>query len=103
MSRLAGALRALALADGVVRGLARGGSDARRDRDRAARPARVVERSTPLLALMLGLFFVGAPLVVLFDSTLVRVLGALALCGFIVAGVFLVADPAFLDPEDDDG
>ncbi len=52
---------------------------------------------------MLGLFLVGAPLVVLFDSTLVRVLGALALCGFIVAGVFLVADPAFLDPEDDDG
>ena len=39
---------------------------------------------------------VGVVLMVAFDSTLTRVLGLLCLFGFIVGGVFLIADPDLL-------
>ncbi len=68
---------------------------------RAAPSPREATPSRPLLAVVVGSFAVGAPLVVLFDSTFLRVLGALILCGFIVAGVFLVADPDFLAPDEE--
>jgi hypothetical protein len=48
------------------------------------------------LALMLGSFVVGLVLMVAFESPVTRVLGLLALFAFIVTGVFLIADPAFL-------
>lgn len=99
--RPADLLLGVALARGVIAGVRRAAVDGRRRR--AAR-APVVVRDARLLGLVLGCFAVGAPMVVLFEETVVRILGAVILCGFIVAGVFLVADPAFLAPDaEDDG
>lgn len=58
-------------------------------------------RQVRLLTFTLATFVVGAALVLGFDSLLPRVVGALILCGFIVAGVFLIADPRFLEADDD--
>lgn len=57
----------------------------------------------PLLALMLGSLLVGVVLMVPFDAPVTRILGVAALFTFIVSGVFLIADPAFLAAADDDG
>ena len=43
----------------------------------------------------------GAVLMVAFEAPVTRVLGLLCLFGFIVGGVFLIADPAFLGEEED--
>ena len=43
---------------------------------------------------------VGVVLMVGFDSPLTRVLGLLCLFGFIVGGVFLIADPVALGSEE---
>lgn len=60
-------------------------------------------RSTPLFAFMLASFAVGAFLMLAFDATLARIAGVLALVAFILAGVFLIADPAFLAGDDEPG
>ena len=44
---------------------------------------------------------VGVVLMVGFDSPLTRVLGLLCLFGFIVGGVFLIADPVALGKEEE--
>ena len=36
-----------------------------------------------------------------FEAVVTRILGVSALFAFIVSGVFLIADPAFLGPDDD--
>ena len=54
------------------------------------------------VALMLGAFFAGVVLMVGFEHLITRVLGLLALFAFIVTGVFLIADPRFLEKEDDE-
>jgi hypothetical protein len=54
----------------------------------------------PLTGLMLGCFAVGLVLMVGFEHAITRVLGLLALFAFIVIGVFLIADPEFLERED---
>ena len=56
----------------------------------------------PLATLMLVSFAVGMALMILFEATLTRVLGMAALTTFMVTGVFLVADPAMLAPEQDE-
>jgi hypothetical protein len=43
----------------------------------------------------------GLVLMIGFDAAITRVLGVLLLFAFIVTGVFLIADPEFLDREDD--
>jgi hypothetical protein len=53
------------------------------------------------LAFMLGSLAVGLVLMIGFEAVLTRVVGVLALFAFIVSGVFLIADPAFLDRDDD--
>lgn len=53
--------------------------------------------------LVLGSFVVGVLLMVPFHEPITRILGVAALFTFIVSGVFLIADPAFLDREDDAG
>ena len=53
-----------------------------------ARPARAVPA--------LGLLAVGALLMLLFEAPVTRALGVLALAGFVVAGVFAIADPRWL-------
>jgi hypothetical protein len=61
----------------------------------------VISRRGPLAALMLGSFAVGMLLMLLFDTTVTRVLGMTALVAFMASGLFLVADPSMLDPDDD--
>jgi hypothetical protein len=48
----------------------------------------------------LGSFAVGLVLMFLFEATATRVLGVLLLFAFVVAGVFLIADPDFLGDDD---
>ena len=43
----------------------------------------------------------GVVLMVAFESTLTRVLGLLCLFGFIIGGVFLIADPDLLGKEEE--
>jgi hypothetical protein len=50
--------------------------------------------------LMIGSFVVGVLLMVLFHEPITRIVGVTALFTFIVSGVFLIADPAFLDREE---
>jgi hypothetical protein len=53
------------------------------------------------LPVMLGCLGVGLALMLAFESWITRLLGVLALFAFIVIGVFLIADPAFLVEEDE--
>lgn len=57
-------------------------------------------RRGPLLAATLGSFALGVPLMIIFEATITRILGVLLLFAFIVCGVFLVANPAFLAGEE---
>ena len=52
---------------------------------------------------MFGSLAVGLVLMIGFEAVLTRVVGVLALFAFIVTGVFLIADPAFLDADEDQG
>jgi hypothetical protein len=63
--------------------------------DTPARPARAY----PALALLA----VGAPAMLIFESPVTRVIGVLALAGFVVAGVFAIADPRWLGSAPDLG
>jgi hypothetical protein len=56
-----------------------------------------------LTAVMLGCLVAGLVLMVPFEHAVTRVLGLLALFAFIVLGVFLIADPAFLAADDEEG
>ena len=69
---------------------------------RAAPPTPTVRRG-PLLVFMLACLVVGLLLMLLFDAWVTRAVGVVALFAFIVSGVFLIADPAFLAVEDEDG
>jgi hypothetical protein len=51
-------------------------------------------------AFTLACFVAGVVLMVAFESAVTRVLGVAALFAFIVAGVFVIADPARLGDED---
>ena len=53
------------------------------------------------VAFMFGSLAVGLVLMIGFEEVLTRVVGVLALFAFIVTGVFLIADPEFLDSDDD--
>jgi hypothetical protein len=55
----------------------------------------------PLLVLMLASLGVGLVLMLIFHAPVTRIVGVLALFTFIVSGVFLIADPAFLGPDED--
>ena len=67
----------------------------------AARSSRDPMRSRPLLYVMFASLVVGLVLMLVFDESLTRIVGVAALFAFIVSGVFLIADPAFLGPEED--
>ena len=55
----------------------------------------------PLLLFMLASLAVGLVLMLVFEAMLTRIVGVSALFAFIVSGVFLIADPAFLGPDED--
>ncbi len=59
-------------------------------------------RRQPLAWFMLAAFVVGMALMLAFDAAITRVLGLTALTAFMVSGVFLVADPGMLEPDDDE-
>jgi energy-converting hydrogenase Eha subunit C len=58
-------------------------------------------RGRPLLTVTLGCFLLGSAVMIAFEAPLARIVGVALLFGFIVAGVFLVADPAFLDRDEE--
>jgi hypothetical protein len=55
-----------------------------------------------LVAFMFTCLGAGLLLMLLFEAWFTRLLGVAALFAFIVTGVFLIADPAFLAAEDDE-
>jgi energy-converting hydrogenase Eha subunit C len=55
----------------------------------------------PLLPVCVGCFVVGALDMILFEAPLARIVGVALLFAFIVSGVFLVADPAWLGRDDE--
>ena len=50
-------------------------------------------------ALVLALLVVAAVTMLVFEAPIMRVIGVLSLFGFVVAGVFAIADHEFLDPD----
>jgi hypothetical protein len=58
-------------------------------------------RGRPLLVLMLASLAIGLVLMLVFHAPVTRVVGVAALFAFIVSGVFLIADPAFLGLDED--
>jgi hypothetical protein len=64
-------------------------------------PAPSVRRR-PLLLFMFAMLGIGLLLMLLFEAWVTRLFGVLALFAFIVSGVFLIADPAFLAAADDE-
>jgi len=58
-------------------------------------------RRRPLLLFMFACLGVGMVLMLLFEHWTTRLAGITALFAFIVSGVFLIADPAFLAVEDE--
>ena len=57
--------------------------------------------SRPLLAVTVGCFVAGSAIMLAFEAPVARIAGVALLFGFIVAGVFLVADAAALERGDD--
>ena len=58
-------------------------------------------RSRPLTAFMFGSLAVALVLMLVFHAPVTRAIGVAAIFAFIVSGVFLIADPSFLGPEED--
>ena len=54
------------------------------------------------VAFMFACLGLGLLLMLLFEAWFTRLLGVAALFAFVVSGVFLIADPAFLAAEDDE-
>jgi hypothetical protein len=54
-----------------------------------------------LVAFMFACLGLGLLLMLLFEAWFTRLAGVACLFAFIVTGVFLIADPAFLGAEDD--
>jgi uncharacterized membrane protein len=57
--------------------------------------------SRPLFALTVGSLVLGGAIMLAFEAPLARVAGVALLFCFIVSGVFLMADPAWLARDDD--
>lgn len=82
-------------------------------RDRYHRTGLVVALSFAALAApvqaivgdwaMLSSAGVAVPLMLIFEAPVTRIVGVLGLFTFIVSGVFMIADPAFLGSEEEDG
>jgi hypothetical protein len=90
---------------GGVRGGRRlpAGAPRRTPRTAADLPERAAPsvRRRPLGLLMFGSLAVGMGLMLIFEHWVTRVVGVAALFAFIVSGVFLIADPAFLAEDDE--
>jgi hypothetical protein len=58
-------------------------------------------RPPPLLAICVGCFVLGSAVMLAFEAPIARIVGVSLLFGFIVSGVFLVADPEFLGRDEE--
>jgi hypothetical protein len=72
---------------------------ARPARLRPAPPPDPRPSRSPLLIVMLGCLVLGLPLMLLFENTFTRIAGVLLCFGFIISGVFVMANPADLGRE----
>ena len=70
----------------------------RRRRRAAPAPDRPAER-TPALMAMLTLGVVALVTMLVFEAAITRVIGVVCLFGFVVAGVFAIATPEFLEED----
>jgi hypothetical protein len=74
-------------------------------RGRARGPSAGLPRAPakrgPLFGLMLASIGLAVPLMIIFEHPITRIIGVLGLFTFIVSGVFVIADPAFLEGEED--
>jgi hypothetical protein len=61
----------------------------------------VRRRPPPLLAICAACFVLGSAVMLAFEAPLARIFGVALLFGFIVSGVFLVADPEFLGRDEE--
>jgi hypothetical protein len=68
---------------------------------RPSSPPRPALKRRPLLVFMLASLAVGLVLMLGYHAPVTRIVGVSALFAFIVSGVFLIADPAFLGPDED--
>ena len=58
-------------------------------------------KAVPLGAFTAAALVVALVLMLLFEHTLTRIVGVLAMFTFIVSGVFLIASPAFTNADED--
>src|SRR5215216_103015 len=70
---------------------------------RAAAAASASPRRRPAAFFALIALAAGTLLMVPFDAWFTRLLGVLALFAFVVAGVFAIASPAFLEADGEEG
>jgi hypothetical protein len=61
----------------------------------------VSARRPPLLPVCVGCFVLGSAVMLAFEAPLARIVGVALLFGFVVSGVFLVADPEFLGRDEE--
>jgi predicted lipid-binding transport protein (Tim44 family) len=97
-------VRDLAAGVVVLRLLDRVGAPQRRRAAATAAPEQHAPAPAPrrgLLGLALGALVLGALLMFVFDAAVTRVAGVAALFCFVVAGVFLIADPRWLAGSED--
>ena len=64
-------------------------------------PADGAPSRRALLGLTVASFVLGATVMIFFESTPARIVGVALLFTFIVSGVFLIADPAWLSRDDE--
>jgi hypothetical protein len=55
----------------------------------------------PLLVVCVACFVLGSAVMLAFEGRISRIIGVALLFGFIVSGVFLVADPEFLGRDEE--
>jgi energy-converting hydrogenase Eha subunit C len=58
-------------------------------------------RRPPLLAVCVTCFVLGSAVMLAFEAPLARIVGVALLFGFVVSGIFLVADPEFLSRDEE--
>jgi energy-converting hydrogenase Eha subunit C len=58
-------------------------------------------RRLPLFAVTVACFVLGSAVMLASEAPLARIVGVALLFGFIVSGIFLVADPALLDRDEE--
>jgi len=92
---------------GRGRGDTGGAGRRRRGRRRGSRRAEPAEPLAPprgrLVTAMIGFLVVALVMMIGFEYAITRLIGVLCIFGFIICGVFAVADPRFLTVDEEEG